>query len=163
MPVHYKDIRNKRQWRATIGLDESQFNDLSELLGKTYEDFHGTTISDEIKGYTNEAFFKTYKDILFFTLFSLKSDLTYDVLALCFNISRSVAFEKQATGVRLLQMTLQQNGHMPHRSFDNFADLQNKLDQYDELLIDATEQHRQRPENQEEQKDNYSGKKKRIR
>lgn len=97
MPVHHKDIRNERQWRATIGLEENQFTDLLELLGITYEDFHGTTISEEIKGYANEAFFKTYKDILFFTLFSLKSDLTYDVLALCFNISRSVAFEKQAT------------------------------------------------------------------
>lgn len=163
MPVHHKDIRNKRQWRAAIGLDEKQFNDLSELLGKTYESFHGTTISEEIKGYANEAFFKSYKDILFFTLFSLKSDLTYDVLALCFNISRSVAFEKQAMGVRLLQMTLQQNGYMPHRSFKDFTDLQKQLDEYDELLIDATEQHRQRPVNEEEQKDNYSGKKKHIR
>ena len=163
MPLHHKDIRNERQWRASVGLDKEQFNDLSDLLGQTYEKFHGTTISEEIEGYANEAFLKSYKDILFFTLFSLKSDLTYDVLALCFNISRSVAFEKQAMGVRLLQMTLQQSGHMPHRSFENFADLQKQLDEYDELLIDATEQNRQRPENQEEQKDNYSGKKKRTR
>lgn len=96
-------------------------------------------------------------------MYSLKSGLTYNLLALNFNVSRSVAFEQQAAGVRLLQMALQANGHLPRRQFESFEDLEKALNGYDEILIDGTEQIRQRPGDQEVQKEDYSGKKKLIR
>lgn len=162
MAISYKDIRNERQWRASTGLTENQFSKLSKLFGKTYEDFHGNTLLEQNQFRGDDILFETYKDLLFFILYSLKSDSTYDILALCFNIARSTAFEQQAANVRILNMTLQQNGDLPRRKFEDFADIQSYLDKYDELLIDATEQRRQRPVNQEVQKKNYSGKKKPI-
>lgn len=160
MPISYKEIRNERQWRATTGLNETQFNKLVQLFKETYEDFHESTLKEQISMRTDDVKFQSYEDILFFILYCLKSGSTYDVLALCFDLSRSVVFEQLASGVRLLQMTLNQNGDLPKREFSSFEVLQKDLDGYDELLIDVTEQRRQRPENQEVQKRNYSGKKK---
>ena len=126
----------------------------------TYEDFHKSTLQEQIEARTDDVKFQSYADILFFVLYALKSGATYDILALCFNLSRSVAFEQLASGVRLLQMTLDRNGDMPKRGFSSFGELRKELDDYDELLIDATEQRRQRPASQEVQKKDYSGKKK---
>jgi hypothetical protein len=160
MAINHHMIRSQRQWRAATGLTQDQFEELTLLFSKTYEDFHESTLEEQISQRTDEPKFKTYEDILFFILYSLKSGLTYDLLALSFDLSRSVVFEKQATGVRLLQMTLHQNNHLPKRKFDSFEDLEKHLDQFDDLIIDGTEQLRQRPGNQEDQKEDYSGKKK---
>lgn len=126
----------------------------------TYEDFHESTLGEQVEARTDDVKFQSYADILFFVLYALKSGATYDILALCFNLSRSVAFEQLTSGVRLLQMTLSRSGDIPKRGFSSFGELQKELDGYDELLIDATEQRRQRPGNQEVQKKDYSGKKK---
>lgn len=160
MSINHQMIRTPRQWKAATGLSEKQFYDLSKLFGATYEDFHEDSLIDIAARREDEPKFSTYEDLLFFILYSLKSGLTYDLLALNFNISRSVAFEQQAAGVQILQMTLQANGHLPRRHFDSFEDLEKALDGYDELLIDGTEQIRQRPGDQEVQKEDYSGKKK---
>ena len=160
MAINRKELRNERQWRATLGVNKKEFEKLSKLTGEAYEDIHGISLSEQIAEYSEDVFFKSYKDIVFFTLFSLKNDLGYDVLGLCFDISRSTAFNKQTIGVRYLQAALQRKNYIPHREFVDYKDLKSKLANYDELLIDATEQHRQRPVNQEVQKENYSGKKK---
>lgn len=163
MPISYKDIRNERQWRAATGLNNRQFTSLVKLFATTYENFHGTSLLRQIESCKEEAAFKSYEELLFFILYSLKSDLTYDLLALCFDLSRSVIFEKQVAGVRLLQMTLHQNGDLPRQQYSDFEDLKKCLNGHDELLIDVTEQRRQRPENHKDQKKDYSGKKKHTR
>lgn len=163
MPISYQDIRNDRQWRAVTGLDQGQFKELTKLFKATYEDFHESSLLVQVAERTDDPKFKTYEELLFFVLYCLKSGSTYDVLALCFDLSRSVVFEQLAAGVRLLQMTLQQNGDLPSRGFASLEELQQALNNYDELLIDATEQRRQRPGNQQDQKEDYSGKKKHTR
>ena len=52
---------------------------------------------------------------------------------------------------------------MPKRSFSNEDELKAFLKSETTLLIDATEQRVQRPGNEEDQKSDYSGKKKPIR
>lgn len=163
MAISYKDIRTERQWHASTGLSKEEFRSLTILFSTSYEEFHGTTLSEQIENRVDDPKFKTYEDLLFFLLYSLKSGLTYDLLALSFNLSRSVVFEQQATQIRILQMALQRHNHLPRRRFESFEDLEKCLKGYDELLIDGTEQKRQRPGNQEDQKDDYSGKKKHTR
>ena len=160
MPISHQSVRTQRQWRAATGLTQEQFTELTILFGKTYEDFHEESLLAIVARRTDDVKFKTYEDLLFFILYSLKSGLTYDLIALSFDISRSVAFEQQAAGVRILQMTLQANDHLPRQNFESLEDLERSLDGYDELLIDGTEQRRQRPGNQDDQKEDYSGKKK---
>ena len=160
MAISYNDIRTQRQWRAATGLKEEQFKELVKLFAQTYEDFFETTLEEQIADRSDDPKFKTYEDILYFTLYSLKSGLTYDLLGLSFGLSRSEAFDKQASGVRLLQMTLQENDHLPRRTYHSFSEIETHLKDYDELLIDGSEQIRQRADNQQDQKDDYSGKKK---
>lgn len=78
MAISYKEIRNDRQWKASTGLSEHQFFTLVEMFGEAYEQLFGESISDRQNNSTNESTFKTYADLLFFSLYTLKSGLTYD-------------------------------------------------------------------------------------
>ena len=163
MAISYHEIRTERQWKAATGYSEKNFHKLVKLFSSAYEEFHEISLEEQISQRIDDPKFKTYEDMLFFVLYSLKSGLTYDLLALNFDMSRSVAFEQQATQVLILQMALEQNGLLPKRHFESFEDLQKHLEDHDELIIDGTEQPRQRPVNEEDQQEDYSGKKKDIR
>jgi len=163
MAISYRDIRTDRQWKAATGYCEKNFRHLVKLFSSAYEEFHEVTLEEQIAQRIDDPKFKTYEDMLFFVLYSLKSGLTYDLLALNFGMSRSVAFEQQAAQVLILQMALDQNGLLPKRHFESFDEFQKHLQDHDQLLIDGTEQPRQRPGNQGDQKEDYSGKKKHTR
>lgn len=44
MPLHYKDIKNDRQWRATIGLSSTKFYALVALFKSSYEQLYGVSL-----------------------------------------------------------------------------------------------------------------------
>lgn len=160
MSITYQQIRNERQWRASTGLSESQFHKLVSSFKQTYEEFLGEGISDGQKALPNERKFQTYEDLLFFILYSIKSGLTYDLLALSFNLDRATAFRYQSFGIRILEMTLEALDYLPKRFFEDLDEFQTYMSSEDQLLLDASEQKRQRPQNQQDQKKTYSGKKK---
>jgi hypothetical protein len=91
---------------------------------------------------------------------ALKSGLTYDLLGLSFDMDRGGAFRQQTFSLRILEMTLQRLGHMPKRFYENLQDFKTQMAEHEEIILDASEQRRQRPQDQEDQKDDYSGKKK---
>lgn len=162
MAISYKDIRDERQWRASTGLTENQFLELVKSFKLTYEDFLGESILDRQTNSGTEARFTSYEDLLFFILYSIKSGLTYDLLGLNFNLNRGNAFRQQTTGIRILEMTLHKLDMLPKRFYESLEDFKEHMDGEEELLIDGLEQLRQRPVNKDDQKDDYSGKKKRI-
>lgn len=86
--------------------------------------------------------------------------MTYDLLGLSFEMDRASVFRHQTFGLRILEMTLQRLGHMPKRFYESLEDFKTQMAQEDQLILDASEQRRQRPQNQEDQKEDYSGKKK---
>lgn len=159
MSISYTQIRDERQWRSSTGLKEAQFKKLAKEFKFTYEDFLGETILERVNNSTKDSRFKTYEELLFFLLYSIKSGLTYDLLALSFDINRGTAFRTQTFGIRILEMTLQRLDFMPKRFFENLEDFKDSMSEHENLILDASEQRRQRPENQEDQKDDYSGKK----
>lgn len=159
MSISYKKIRDNRQWRASTGLDESQFKKMVKEFQFTYEDFLGESITDRVGNSSNQSRFDNYGELLFFLLYSIKSGLTYDLLGLSFDIDRANAFRTQAFGLRILEMTLQRLDFMPKRFFEDLDDFKNSMSEHEQLLLDASEQKRQRPQNQGDQKDDYSGKK----
>lgn len=159
MSISYKKIRDDRQWRSSTGLKESQFKKLVEEFKQTYEEFLGETISERVSNSSKESRFTNYEELLFFLLFSIKSGLTYDLLALSFDVNRGTAFRTQTFGIRILEMTLQRLDFMPKRFFEDLDDFKDSMSEHEKLLLDASEQIRQRPQNQEDQKDDYSGKK----
>lgn len=160
MAVSYKDIRTERQWRAATGLSKDQFFKLVPLFKSTYESLFDESIEDRQNNSTIESTFKTYADLLFFGLYSFKSGLTYDLLGLTFGLSNSNAYQNQSIIIRVLEVTLENAGCMPKRSFSNEDELKDFLTKETTLLIDATEQRVQRPDNEQDQKSDYSGKKK---
>lgn len=160
MPVSYQDIRTKRQWRSATGLTRDQFFNLVPLFSSTYEELFGETLEEKQAATTSELAFKTYEDLLFFGLYSFKSGLTYDLLGLTFGLSNSNAYENQSVVIRVLEGTLANAGLLPVRSFNSEDELITFLGEETTLLIDVTEQRVQRPDNQTDQKADYSGKKK---
>jgi len=162
MAISYKDIRNARQWRASTGLKKDQFLKLVGEFKITYEDLFGESIEERQSGTGNKSKLPSYEDLLFFILYSIKSGLTYDLLGLSFDIDKGTAYTTQAYGLQLLEETLQRTGDMPVRIFKDIDEYREMMKNQDTLLIDGTEQRRQRSGNQEEQKDDYSGKKKRT-
>lgn len=159
MSISYKKVRDNRQWRASTGLNESQFKKLAGEFKSTYEEFLGETISGRTNNSSKDSRFTDYEELLFFLLYSIKSGLTYDLLGLSFDIDRGNAFRTQTFGLRILEMTLQRLDFMPKRFFEDLEDFKNSMSEHEQLLLDASEQRRQRPQNQEDQKDDYSGKK----
>lgn len=159
MAINYQQIRDDRQWRSATGLNESQFTKLVEEFKLTYEDLLGENIVERITNSSSKSSFTTYEDLLFFLLYSIKSGLTYDLLGLSFDIDRSNAFRIQSFGLRILERTLYRLDFMPKRFFEDLDDFKGMMSEHEQIILDACEQKRQRPQNQDDQKDDYSGKK----
>lgn len=160
MAISYEEIRTERQWKASTGLSKNQFFELVELFGKAYEEIFGESMPSRQENSTSSSTFKSYADLLFFGLFSFKSGLTYDLLGLSFGLSSSNVYQNQSLVLRVLETTLAKNGHMPKRMFHSEDEFKEYLQNEPSILIDVTEHRIQRPENQDEQKAGYSGKKK---
>ena len=163
MSISYKDIRNDRQWKASTGLSQAKFEILVKLFGQTYEDLFGESLDERRDNSTSESTFKTYADLLFFGLYSIKSGLTYDLLGLSFDLSGANAYKNQAICLRVLQATLAQGDYLPQRVYNTVEEFKAHWKEEAEILIDATEQRLQRPGNEQDQRSDYSGKKKGIR
>lgn len=162
MSISYKKIRDNRQWRASTGLMANQFKKLAEEFKVTYEGFLGENISERGSNSSKGSRFTTYEEFLFFLLYSIKSGLTYDLLGLSFDLDRGNVFRQQTFGLRILEMTLQRLDFLPKRFFENLDEFKDQMSDHEQLLIDASEQRRQRPGNEGDQKDDYSGKKNRT-
>ena len=94
-----------------------------------------------------------------FGLYSFKSGLTLDLLALSFDMSLSNASQYQKLFIQVLEKTFIHSGHFPKRTFESQIDLKEQLLNQVAVLLDVTEQPIQRAANQQEQKKDYSGKK----
>lgn len=162
MALNYRDIKTKRLWKSSTGLSEEQFHILSSMFKETYESFFNETLEDKIAQSTSEVRFKTYEDLLFFGLYSLKTDLSYDLLGLSFSLSASNAYENQAVFLAVLEDVLCSNNCLPKRSFKNEKEFKEYISSKGKILIDVTEQRVQRSASQELQKLDYSGKKNAI-
>lgn len=96
-------------------------------------------------------------------MFSLKAGLTYDVLGVVCGMSASNAQRNQEIGVSVLERLLAKLDHLPKRKLLTVKDLEDLFQGEDRLVLDATEQRIQRPSDEAEQKETYSGKKKATR
>ena len=159
MSLSYKNIRTTRQWRSATGLTENQFHDLILLFKNSYERLYGKSIEQRGKDNPNSAIFNSYEELLFFGLYSFKSGLTLDLLALSFDMSLSNASQYQKLFIQVLEKSFIHSGHLPKRTFENQTDLKEQLLNQVAVLLDVTEQPIQRAVNQKEQKKDYSGKK----
>lgn len=159
MRLQISDLTTERQWRAAIGYDQAKFGKLLVLFTASYLELHGKSVAQRHADLQVTPSLQTEEELLFFTLFSLKAGLTYDVLGFVSGMDASNAKRNQSLGVRVLEHALQTAGHLPQRSFKDAAEFAAYLQKEETLIFDGVEQRIQRPGENEAQKDHYSGKK----
>ena len=152
-------LRNNRQWRAATSLTEKQFDQLIPAFAIAYEELNGKTLEQKVADSPKEPYLKTYDSLLLLVLFSMKTGVTFDVLGVVFDMDGSSAQRNQEKGLCVLQTALNNLGVLPTRQFDTVKEFEMYMQSHEKLLIDATEIRAQRPSNNEDQKDMYSGKK----
>lgn len=162
MKFSIADLHTDRQWRSATGLDQKRFDKLLSLLPDAYEKIYGLSIEQRQAECPEQPALSTYADLLLFTLFSLKSGLSFDLLGLTTGMDGSSAKRNQDIGLLVIKGALSQSGHIPKTHFDNAESFKAYFKDKGSILIDATEQRTQRPEEPTYQQQMYSGKKKPI-
>ena len=79
MKLQISDLTTERQWRAAIGADQARFMKLLALFTASYEDRFGHSVAQRQAKLEVTPSLQSEQELLFFTLFSLKAGLTYDV------------------------------------------------------------------------------------
>lgn len=163
MKISVHDLKTPRQWRASVGCDAHHFEELLRVFSEAYAALNQTQLADRMLIHPAGACMKDEADLLFFTLFSCKSGLTYDVLGLVCGMDAATAKRRQDEGLAVLREALRRANCLPERDFQSPADLQRYFSKRRAVLLDATEFATQRPKEKAAQKARYSGKKNAIR
>lgn len=160
MKLSVKDLKTERHWRSATGYKVCQFKNLLTLFERTHFEMFGKTLPQKKADGPKESVINTAEELLLFTLFSLKSALTYDLLGFVTGMDGSTAKRNQDEGISILKSMLCEYEFAPVRTFETVEEFEKYFHKYDTLIIDGQEQPIQRPSEVDSQKDNYSGKKK---
>jgi hypothetical protein len=155
----HQAVRTERQWKSSTGLTQTQFLQLTRYFEETYVFFNGVSLEKSAQRLNVALLLPTYEDCLFFVLFQLKNSLSYDNLGLLIETDGGNAQRNFEQHLKILSLTLERQGVMPRRNFNDLADFQAHLQDEEEIIFDASEQATQRPQEHDRQEEFYSGKK----
>ena len=82
MKLQISDLTTDRQWSAATGCTQIQFEKLLVLFTASYLELYGQSVAHRQAEIEVTPSLSSEEELLFFTLFSLKVGLTYDVLGL---------------------------------------------------------------------------------
>jgi hypothetical protein len=159
MKLQIVDLKDDRQWAAVIGCKKAQFQKLLTLFQASYLAMYGKTVAERQAALDIPPSLPSEADLLLFTLFSLKSGLTYDALGFVSGMDGSNAKRNQSCGLAVLQQTLEQAQCLPARTFAHAEEFAAYFQNEQKLIFDGVEQRTQRPSQQGAQAACYSGKK----
>ena len=159
MKLQLSDLKTERQWRAATGYDQVRFEKLLVQFTASYLNLYGCPVAARQAGLEITPSLSSERELLYFTLFSLKSGLTYDLLGLVCGMDASNAKRNQTLGLEVLKNALKETNCSPKREFKDAEEFGNHLKNEPILIFDGTEQRTQRPGDGKAQKENYSGKK----
>ena len=159
MKLQISDLHTDREWGAATGCTQTQFEKLLVLFTAGYLELYGQPVAERQAGIEVTPCLSSEKELLFFTLFSLKVALTYDVLGFVSGMDGSNAKRNQTLGLTILEHALEKAQCLPRRKFKNAAEFAEYFKQEETLIFDGVEQRVQRPNDDEAQRDCYSGKK----
>jgi hypothetical protein len=118
------DLKTERQWRAVTGIDRESFFKLLDGFTKSYLETYGEGLKQRLV-YTKAGYcINSEEELLLYTLFSLKSGLTYDILGLMSGMGISNAKRNQQTGLAILAKTLETLGNTPKESLVKIKDFE---------------------------------------
>lgn len=159
MKLQISDLTTDRQWSAATGFTQTQFEKLLVLFTTSYLELFGQPVAKRQAGIEVTPCLSSEKELLFFTLFSLKAGLTYDVLGFVSGMDGSNAKRNQTLGLTVLEHALEKAQCLPRRKFKDTAEFSEYFKQEETLIFDGIEQRVQRPNDDGDQRDCYSGKK----
>ena len=159
MKLQISDLTTERQWRAAIGADQARFEQLLVLFTASYLALFGHSVAQRQADLEVTPSLQSEQELLFFTLFSLKAGLTYDVLGFVSGMDAANAKRNQTLGLQVLEACLRAADYLPKRTFTNAAEFAEYFRHEETLIFDGIEQRIQRPKENEAQKEHYSGKK----
>jgi hypothetical protein len=159
MKLQIADLKTERQWCATTGFTHGQFEKLLPQFTQSYLELYGQSVERRQANLEITPSLQSETELLFFTLFSLKAGLTYDVLGFVSGMDASNAKRNQQLGLAVLEHTLGAAQCLPRRTFKDAADFAAYLQDEGTIILDGLEQRMQRPHENEVQRDFYSGKK----
>ena len=162
MKLPISDLTTERQWRAAIGTDQARFEQLLGLFTASYGELFGKSVAQRQAELEVTPSLQSEQELLFFTLFSLKAGLTYDVLGFVSGMDAANAKRNQTLGLQVLEACLRTVDCLPQRRFANAAEFAEYFQHEETLIFDGVEQRIQRPKETEAQKEHYSGKKSAI-
>ena len=163
MKLKITDLKTERQWRAATGVDATRFEQWLVVFRASYRDRYGQSVAARQADIEVAASLSSEAELLWFTLFSLKAGLTYDLLGVGYGMDAANANRHQALGLGVLEQALARTGCFPRRELQDAADFAEYLKDERVLIVDGMEQRPQRPQEKMAQQDHYSGKKKRTR
>jgi len=162
LKITTSDLKQDRQWRATVGMSEKQFYIFLPSFKNAYFETYKNELASRKVDTNIDYCIQNEEELLLFTLLSFKSGLTYDLLGIVCGMNGSNAQKNQKIGLSILLKTLNNLKVMPERKLLTVKDFEELFREETDLIFDATEQRIQRLGNFEKQKESYSGKKKPI-
>jgi hypothetical protein len=159
MKLRISDLNTDREWSAATGCTKTQFEKLLVLFAQSYLELYGRPVAVRQAEIEVTPSLSSEEELLFFTLFSLKVGLTYDVLGFVSGMDRSNAKRNQTLGLKVLEHALEAAQCLPRRKFKDAAEFAEYFKQEETLIFDGVEQRMQRPSDDAAQRDCYSGKK----
>lgn len=162
-------LRRPRLLRATTSLDLAEFERLLPAFEAAWmEASRGAqvltkrgTVRQRAYGAGSKGVLPTAADKLLFILFYFKSYPLQEVMGLFFGFSQQQASAWAGRLTPVLNSALGYEKHLPARRAADLESLLRAEPALREVLIDGAERPVRRPKNPDEQKRNYSGKKKR--
>lgn len=159
-------LKNERLMQALTGLNAKEFLDLLPIFTVVWQtkkqaEHRLNFTGQRAFGGGRKGFLKTMEAKLFYILFYYKCYPTFDAAGFLYNCDRSKACLRQQELSAILEKTLGRKMTLPERKMRKLDDFFKAFPEAKEVFIDGTERPIQRPQDQQKQKDNYSGKKKR--
>lgn len=159
----YRALENDRLLRSLTGLNRKAFDELCEVFSAVYQE---TLQSDpkprkRARGGGRKARLQSMESKLFFILFYFKCYPTFDVLSFLFDLERGRANRWMHRLQAILETALGKKMALPERKLESIEQFLERFPEVKEVILDGTERPVQRPQDATQQKEHYSGKKRR--
>jgi len=167
MKIFLSDVRNQRQLKSLIGLSREEFDKLLEVFSECLEEAKNKKYRKNRKNRKRKpgggriGSLGTPENKLFFILYYLKNYPTFDVLGFTFDINPSKAHENVKKLIPILERAQKKLQILPKQRFKNANEFFQVIENDKNIAIDATERDHFRHQNNKQQRQHFSGKKKR--
>ena len=156
-------LKNDRLLRALTGLNRKAFDSLCEVFSTVYQEQLERTPQPRkrARGGGRKARLESIESKLFFILFYFKCYPTFDVLGFLFDLERGRSNRWMHRLQGVLETALGKKMMLPERKIESIEQFLERFPEVKEVIFGGTERPVQRPKDAKQQKEHYSGKKRR--